>query len=223
MTLLYTSRRIPRRAPAYIAGLIAADGSLEVNDPFITLPSADKDFLDKYARHYLEALTDRKIRSFVDGNAKVYKLRIYNRRLWEMLIERYNVPAGAKSSIVKPPLTLRASEEIPYLQGWFDGEGWLEVLRVGSKTLHQYPRIGFKVRSKSIRDWIVKVIRKKGVRVNSYDRSDGTFGLWINGFTACELFRHRIGFGYREKNKALERLVTKCRGQVSTQIRPGLR
>ena len=216
MALLYTSRRITRHALAYVAGLIAADGSLEIRDPFITLPSANRDFLEQHARRYLETVAGRRIRSFVDKYAKVYKLRIYNRALWRTLIERYNVPAGAKSRIVKPPFTLTPREEIAYVQGWFDGEGWLEVLRVRSKTLHEYPRIGFKVRSKSIRDWIVEVIRKKGVRVSSYDRKDDTFGLWINGLKACELFRHRIGFGYPRKNEALKQLVTKCRGQVST-------
>jgi len=212
MALLYTSRKSAETSPAYLAGLIAADGSLERDDPFITLPSADRDFLEKHARKYLEALTGRKIKSFADKGAKVYKLRIYNRSAWETLTKKYGIPTGAKSRIVKPPPKLKQSEEIPYLKGWFDGEAWLEVIRVRSKRIHRYPRIGFKVRSKAIRNWIVKMIRKRGIRVSYYDRSDETFGLWINGFNACELFSKRIGFGYSEKNKALKRLVAKCRG-----------
>ena len=212
MALLYTSRRNARLSPAYLAGLIAADGSLETKDPFITLPSADRDFLEKHARHYLEAVTGRKTKCFVDKGAKVYKLRMYNLCAWKLLTTRYGVSTGAKSRIVRPPLKLGQKEEIPYLQGWFDGEGWIEVLRVRSKQVHTYPRIGLKVRSKRIRNWIVKMIRKRGIRISSYDRSDETFGLWINGFNACELFRKRIGFGYPKKNKALKRLVAKCRG-----------
>ena len=212
MALLYTSRKRTQLSPAYLAGLIAADGSLERNDPFITLASADRAFLDEHARHYLEAFTRRKTKSFVDRRAKVYKLRIYNRRAWELLVKRYGVPTGAKSRIVEPPQKLENEEEIPYLQGWFDGEAWIEILRIRSKQLHEYPRIGFKIRSEPIRNWAVEMIRKRGIRVTAYDRSDETFGLWINGFNACELFRKRIGFGYSKKNQALKRLVAKCRG-----------
>jgi hypothetical protein len=212
MTPLYTKST---RDIAYLAGLIGADGSLEVNEPYITIASADKNFLRNLVQQRIEGATHRRIRIFQDRSAKVYKLRVYDRELWKLLQSRYKVPCGAKSRRIIPPITLTKNEETSYLQGWFDGEGWIEVLRRRTERIHNYPRVGFKVRSKAIRNWIREVLSKRGVRTTAYDRADGTFGIWINGIAASERFRREIGFGYVKKNEALASLVEKCRESVS--------
>ena len=216
MTRFYINRiEGMRQKLAYLAGLIGADGSLEVEDPFITISSSDRDFLEKRVLPYLEAIARRKIRIFMDRSANVYKLRIYHRRLWRLLVEKYKIPCGAKSRSISPPVTLTRSEQVLCVQGWFDGEGWIEVLRTRSPKIYRYPRIGFKVRSKAIRDWIFDVLSKQGVPATTYNRAEGTFGIWINGKSACELFMRHIRFGYAKKNKALKALVAMCRRPVS--------
>ena len=224
MTPLYTNRNSKIKSNlAYLAGLIGADGSLETKKPFITIASADRQFLEKQVAPLIVNVTRRRIRVFMDRSANVYKLRMYDRKLWSSLVKRYRIPCGAKSRIVRPPLMLTNDERLQYLQGWLDGEGWIEILRVRAKKLNRYPRIGFKVRSKSIRNWIRRTLKERGVPVRTYDRVDESFGIWINGTRASELFLRNVGFGYAPKNAALRKLIEKCRGNVSAKIRTGFR
>ncbi len=196
---------------AYIAGLVAADGNVAADEPYFYVSSKEKSDLENFVAPLVERILGRKATLFYDRCASVYKLKVYSRNLWTRLVQDYKIPPGEKASIITPPTFLNADDEAAYIRGWFDGEGWCETLIVRSlHHVYKYPRIGFKVKSLAIRDYIWLVLYKLDVKPSCYSRADGSFGIWINGVTRCRGFREKIGFGYPSKRRALERLLDEC-------------
>lgn len=206
----------PKSGMAYLAGLVAADGHLESNEPYIVIPSKEYGFLKDYVVPLIHDHTGISPRVYWDKSAKVWKVRIYSRSLWNVLIHDYAIPAGSKASHILPPAKLEINERVWYIRGWFDGEGWLESMTVRRPYgIYQYPRIGFKVKNRPIRDWILAELTIHGVRSRGYDRRDGSYGIWINGTIACQTFLDTIGFLYPPRNSQLKRLIRTHRGRIS--------
>jgi hypothetical protein len=87
-----------------------------------------------------------------------------------------------------------------------------------SYGIYQYPRIGFKIKNKPVRDWIFNELIQRGVYAKSYNRKDETYGLWLNGSNNCTSFLKTIGFLYPIKNKLLEKLIQEKQGRVSSNL-----
>jgi hypothetical protein len=198
---------------AYLAGLLAADGHLESKDPYLTIASKEELFLKDYIAPLIEKQICRLPKPYWDKSAKVWKLRIYNRDLWTTFINDYRIPSGRKSTSILPPKELEPSERIWYSRGWFDGEGWIEVMTIyRSSKVYQYPRVGFKVKNQPIRDWLLNELIHHNIRAKGYNRQDGTYGLWINGVINCQTFLNTIGFLYPLRNIQLKELIQKNQG-----------
>ena len=202
---------------AFLAGLVAADGHLEIKDPYITVASKDELFLKDYLAPLINVQIGRLPKPYWDNSARVWKLRIYNRKLWTTLIKDYSIPCGRKSTSILAPKNLESSERIWYARGWFDGEGWVETMTVRkSSRVYQYPRIGFKVKNQPIRDWLLDELTHHNIRAKGYNRNDGTYGLWINGIIDCQTFLDTIGFLYPLRNTKLKELIQKNQGLIFT-------
>ena len=94
------------------------------------------------------------------------------------------------------------------VRGWFDGEGWPEeMVKEHNDTEYHYPRVGFKVQSEAIRDWVAGGLEERDIRVSTYDRADGGHGLWINGYEECEKFDEEVGFRHPEQDRKLKELL----------------
>ena len=73
---------------------------------------------------------------------------------------------------------------------------------------YSYPRVGLKTMSSRIRDWIAESFRKEDIHVSTYNRKDGSYGLWINGFEGCEKFRIKFGFRHPKQKQRLDELLS---------------
>jgi hypothetical protein len=201
---------------AYLAGFVAADGHLESTAPYITIASKDHEFLKDYVAPLIYAQTSRTPRPYWDKSAKIWKVRIYSRQLWTTLIQDYRIPTGRKASRILPPENLGSAERVWYMCGWFEGEGWLETMTVRRFSgVYEYPRIGFKVMNRSIRDWLLAELALHDIRAKGYNRRDGTYGLWINGKKAREAFLANVGFLYLPRNRKLQQLIRTKRRRIS--------
>jgi len=95
---------------AYLAGLIAADGHLEIQEPYITIPSKDQKFLRDYVALLFNDQIDRMPKPYWDKGANVWKLRLYSQSLWTLLNCDFAIPPGKKASRILPPKQLGPSE-----------------------------------------------------------------------------------------------------------------
>jgi len=195
----------------YLAGLVASDGHIEKEPNATIIASSNSDFVTGI----IEPFAERQglgYSAFWDERASVYKLNIHDDELWETLTDKYNIPTGAKSATIEPSENLSHEEELWFIKGWFDGDGWAERMTTRiADTEYVYPRVGLKSMSEDARDWITEHLRREDIRVSAYDREDGSHGLWINGYTECERFNNLIGFRHPEQHRRLEELLTRHR------------
>lgn len=166
----------------YFAGLVASDGHLERDKYSTTVSSADKDFM----RQVIKLIVKEQGYNgsyFWDEEAGVYKVKINSKPLWDTMTEKYAIPPGEKSRQIKPPEGLNKEQTRWHIKGWFDGDGWVEeMIKWEGRKEYCYPRAGLKTMSKEIRDWIADSLRDYNIRVSTYDRKDGSYGLWVNGY-----------------------------------------
>jgi len=191
----------------YYAGLVASDGHIEPDTNRTIVASSNLEFVNNVIEPVVEE-QELKHSMFWDDGAGVYKISINNEELWETLTDKYNIPAGAKAEAIEPPEELTDEEELWYIRGWFDGEGWVEEMtKQYGDTEYDYPRVGLKIMSEDMRDWIAEHLRDEDIHVSTYDREDGSHGLWINGYLECRKFDEEIGFRYPEQDRRLKELL----------------
>ena len=195
----------------YFAGLVASDGHIEKESNATIVASSDKDFVTGI----IEPVAEQQglgYSAFWDERASVYKLSIHDDELWETLTDKYDIPPGAKAATIEPPDDLSHDEELWFIKGWFDGDGWAEEMtKHEDNKEYTYPRVGLKSMSEEARDWITEHLRDNDIRVSTCDREDGSHGLWINGYTECEKFETVIGFRHPEQREKLEELLARHR------------
>lgn len=191
----------------YYAGVVASDGHIEPDNNRSVVASSNHEFITDVVEPVLEE-QETQHSTFWDEGAGVYKVSINNDELWDTLTEKYNIPPGAKAESIEPPEVLTDEEELWVVRGWFDGEGWPEEMtKEYEDTEYHYPRVGFKVMSEPIRDWVAEELEERNIRVSTYDRQDGSHGLWINGYEECEKFDKEIGFRHPEQDRKLKELL----------------
>ena len=191
----------------YYAGLVASDGHIEHDNNRSVVASSNHEFVTDVVEPVLEE-QGIEHSTFWDEGAGVYKISINNDDLWDTLTEKYDIPSGAKAESIEPPEGLTDSEELWFIRGWFDGEGWPEEMsKEYGDTEYIYPRVGFKVMSEDIRDWVAVKLEERDIRVSTYNRADGSHGLWINGYEECGKFDQEIGFRHPEQDRKLKELL----------------
>lgn len=191
----------------YYAGLTGSDGHIEPDTNRSVVASSDREFVKDVVEPVLEE-QDISYSTFWDEGAGVYKVSVYNEDLWDTLTEKYNIPPGEKAESIEHPEGLTEDEELWVVRGWFDGEGWPEEMtKHYGDTEYNYPRVGLKIMSEDMRDWIAQELEDRDIRVSTYDREDGSHGLWINGYEECRKFDEEIGFRHPEQDRKLKELL----------------
>jgi len=192
---------------AYVAGLVAADGSIERKLPYVYVACRDREDV-LFAAHALFQASGKKPSIFYDRRAGVYKAKVSSRVLRDKLVYHYNISSGKKAQAIRPPDKLTFRQIVEYVAGWFDGEGWCETdMKQVDSHPYNYPRIGFKIKNKTMRDLISKQLEILRLPHGCYKRKDGTYGIWINGRKNCKAFKRLIGFRYPTKISKLNRLL----------------
>ena len=192
----------------FFAGLAASDGHVE-GPHRTTIASKSSEFMEQVI-HPVADEQGYQSSVFWDEGAGVYKLSTYDAKLTKELAEKYNVPSRKKAHLIRPPKGLDSFEELWNIRGWFDGEGGPEELtKYHGGTEYHYPRVGLNVTREPIWNWIASFLQNEGVRVSTYDREDGSHGLWINGYEECREFCDLIGFRHPEQNRKLRELLTR--------------
>jgi len=109
-----------------LAGIIGSDGHLSKQQPAVYVINKDKKFLENTVKPLLEEFTNKqvKLKFRTDGFGKGnYWIQVYSPWLWKILIKKYRIPPGKKSTIVEPPHLTTNEEKIDFFRGWFAGDG----------------------------------------------------------------------------------------------------
>jgi len=87
-----------------------------------------------------------------------------------------------------------------------DCEGWVTIKRVKrpNKT-HEYPRIGFHVSNRQIRDDIVTLLQRFGTEPSIW-KYKNMYGLQIIGFNKVKTYLKEIGFNHPDKIRKAQNL-----------------
>ena len=177
-------KRLDKVYKMYLCGLIAADGHLDAKEKVIVIAQKDKEFIDIIAK-ILEKIGVSVSSVFYDKSARVWKLKIRDKKFYNYLIEN-GVVEGRKSDKINPPKTgLKTKEALAYVIGFIDGDGWIEQVKKKRKgKIYHYMRIGIKTKSENICNWMIKVLEANGIKArkankkNSYEIQIDTLLAW---------------------------------------------
>lgn len=216
--------RMPRflnPALCYFAGLMAGDGdvSRRANTASIRLHGKDETVLRKAQRvvFRLFGIRARIIRS----DKRVPCLRFASLAVADIL-EKLGVPSGEKSHRIDitPLLSSSGARNMrAFLRGLYDTDGWVSRPRKGSCC------VGLTTTSKALAEKVHLVMEWWGIlaKLRCRDRRGKTaliggkrvttkrvqYSMEIRGFENMRRFRQAIGFGRKEKQVALQRLLAK--------------
>jgi replicative DNA helicase Mcm len=216
--------RMPRflnPALCYFAGLMAGNGDVyrRANAASIRLHGSDETFLRRIQRLVFDlfGIEARIIRS----ERRIPCLRFASIAVADIL-EKLGVPAGEKSHRIDMPPLLSSSgakNVRAFLRGLYDTDGWVSRPANGSCC------IGLTTTSRALAEKVLLALEWWGVvaKLRSRDRRWKTafikdkqvmskrvqYYVEVRGFENMRRFRQAIGFGRREKQIALRRLLAK--------------
>ena len=139
---------------AKLAGIVGSDGHLVKDEPLILVINKDLEFLENIVLPIVTKITGKqpipKFRSSGFGDGK-YVIRFWSPDLWNRLKSEYNIPSGAKSISITPPIGLDKKDKIDFLLGWIAGDGCVTNERTRAK-------IEIWSRSEKMITWFQKIL-----------------------------------------------------------------
>jgi len=196
----------------FIAGIVASDGHLDKDSKRIRIISKNKIFLEEIISPILKEITHKnvKIYSDISGFGKVrYVLSINEKNLWNILVEKYNIPPGKKADRIKPPHHLSFEEQIEYVKGWFAGEGSpsRDVHKKHGKV-YTFPQVEIWIKNESMIFWIHDILRQIGIfSTVFYSKKKKQWLLLIRRKESLNIFKEKIDFLHPIKAKKFENLL----------------
>lgn len=208
---------------AYTLGLIGGDGTITENPKTgeyrISVIDCCLEFHQNIIKPRFEKLFPVKIVTSSIKTKKggtTYRTRLCSKQVVE-IYKKMEIPTKNKTFCMKTPKPIFNSSKNSikeYIKGWMDSEGWVTNKKVKkpNKT-YIYPRIGFQVSNKQIRDDIVILLQRFGVNPSVW-KYKNMYGLQIIGFDKVRKYLKQIGFNHPDK-------ILKARNlQAWNQTRP---
>jgi hypothetical protein len=189
---------------ALLAGIVGSDGHLAKNEPQIIITNKNLEFIEETVIPLLTKFTNKipykRFNKSGFGTGK-YFVRVWSLDLWKKLQIEYNIPCGAKSKTIKPPINLSEKDRIEFLRGWIAGDG--SVTRDRSK-----PKIEIWSKSNKILTWFEEVLKDVGIESRIFfDKKKDEYILRIERRSSVKLFLEKIPIPHPSKQ---ERLLTLC-------------
>lgn len=185
-----------------LAGIVGSDGHITKDLLTTFVINKDLEFMEHVVNPLLHLATGKMPNKpkFVGsgfGNGK-FKTYVCSRKLCKELVAKYNIPAGAKSMSIKPPIGLLPAEEIDFLSGWIAGDGSVTKDRTRTK-------IEIWSKSKPMMLWFKKVLLKNGIQSRMFfEKNKEEHILRIGRKEDVFLFYKKIRIPHPEKQAKLE-------------------
>ena len=110
----------------YLAGLVAADGTLYQREVRVATGSLS------HAIRLAAALRRLGYKPRIDRGVRVFLVRVYSVSLVRLLEEEYGIPLGRKAANIKFP-SLRGATVNCFIAGFTDGDGSIGLIKSGVK------------------------------------------------------------------------------------------
>ena len=198
---------------AYIAGLVASDGTLIKCSYKIKITTSNKSFAKKIKAMLRRIGYKAKIYSY--RNTKKYEVYVYSKKLASILIEKYKLKYGKKSKDIEMPLDLDALELLYYIKGLYDGDSsiYLAKVRIKRKNkIYKYllPRITYKTQSIKLYNQLLSILKEmKLTPYGYYDRYSNAYCINLDGIKNILLFNQLIGYLHPCKRRRLKHIIEK--------------
>ena len=190
---------------AYLVGIIGGDGTISEIEKRITITDKSLEFHERILKPLLKELFNKEpvISKMRTKNNKItFRTRIISNEAIKLL-KMLGIPTKNKTYMMKTPREISDSTNVEviknYIKGWMDAEGWVTLRKIKRKRKTYFsPKIGFQTVNKTIRDELVSLIIKFGIRPSVWN-SNKMFGFEITGHKKFEKFLIEIGFNHPEK------------------------
>lgn len=189
-----------------LAGIVGSDGHIYKNRYTFCVTNKNKDFINNTVIPLIKRTTNKSPKpKFVSsgfGNGK-YKVCVSSVDFCKTMINQYNIPAGAKSSSIKPPNLSSQKRNVDYLRGWIAGDGSVTRDRTRAKI---------EIWSKSfvMLEWFVRVLNRIDINSRLFrERNKNEYILRIGRKNDLETFYNSIEIPHKEKQNKLESLLSK--------------
>ena len=194
---------------AYIAGLVASDGNITCikRTCKIKIVTSSKKFAEM-VREIMTKFCNARIYS--TSNREIYEIYCYSKQLANVLILKYELKYGKKSSnIVLPNLDERYLTW--YVKGLYDGDSWIGEVRIKLKRkLYKYeyvlPRIVYKSKSRILITQLEGFLRRNKITPYTW-RDNEIYALVIDGLKNIKVFNRVIGYMHPDKKRILKYII----------------
>lgn len=195
-----------------LAGIIGSDGHIYKDRYSLCVVNKNEDFIENVVIPLIHKITGKKKKSkFVPsgyGNGK-FKVHVTSVNFCKELIEKFNIPAGAKSQTIKPPNLSDNKRRIDYLRGWIAGDG---------SVTNDRTRVKIEIWSKSfvMLEWFADVLKENGIKTKMFEeKQKKEHILRIGRKDDVLLFYKMIRIPHSEKQNKLEDLLPKTSRPLS--------
>lgn len=190
---------------AYLIGLVGGDGSVTENKKLKRYEVFVIDNCLKFHVTTIKPMFEKLFEVKVSINKMktkkgetTYRTRVYSKNVVRFF-ENLGIPLNNKTFVMKtPPVIFQSSSKVKsaYTRGWMDAEGWVTTKKIDRPNkVYTYPKVGFQVANKNIRDDISSLLRDFDINVSTW-KSKNMFGLQIIGFEKVTKYLEKIGFNH---------------------------
>jgi intein-encoded DNA endonuclease-like protein len=198
----------------YVCGVLCADGTIEwrreYGNYWIALETVDDEFADKFL-YTLSTLTDGNLKSYQSKRRYRGKKYITNnvvlrgKRFVKSFIDKWGVKAGTYTWRV-PKLALKNQDfRRGFLQGFFDGDGSVNLRIRTHKNGSKQKRRSLRITSVNLKGLkqLKRLLKIEDIDCVIYPVKNHFF-LDIDGKTRVTKFVEKINFGIRKKRQKIE-------------------
>ena len=187
-----------------LAGIIGSDGHIKRNKFRLVVVNQDSNFIKSIVLPLIKQITGKAPKPIFNKSAFggwKFLTFINSPFLWNMLQERFNIPAGKKSGKILPPNLQTNEERLDFISGWFAGDGCVTLFR-------GRPRLEMWSKSKDFIFWVKEVLKENGV-ISSVCLIKGKelFFLDIKRLESVKRFHEIINIPHPEKERKLISLL----------------
>ena len=187
-----------------LAGIVASDGHIYKNKLAFCIVNKNLEFLEQSVIPLIQTIVNKTPEpkfvssGFSDGK---YKITVCSTKLIKILNDVYMIPAGAKSSLIKPPNILAFQQIFDYIGGWIAGDGCVTKDRTR-------PKIEIWSNDLVMLEWFKDVFSKCSIdSILLFEKRKKRHILRIGRKESIKTFHDKFRIPHPDKQKKLEMFV----------------
>ena len=196
---------------AYIAGLVASDGTLIRHNYKVKITTTNKSFANKIKNMLIKLGYNANVYSYKD--TKKYEAYVYSKELALILIKKYKLKFGKKSKDIEIPSNLNTVELQYYIKGLYDGDSTIYLTKVKLRRRNKnyeyiLPRITYKTQSIKLYNQLLSILKEmKLTPYGYYDKYSNTYCINLDGIKNILRFNELIGYIHPCKRRRLKQII----------------